>query len=116
MPKPASAEVKQRWKENILKQRESGLSIRNWSRQNNISEHTFRYWQNKIFPQATLDRTVFKEISQQKTISFKLPKMDKSRKATGITIEYQGAYIYVNREVDISILRLCLKALKEISC
>jgi hypothetical protein len=41
MPKPACEEVRQQWKENILKQRESGLSIGSWCRQNNIAVCTF---------------------------------------------------------------------------
>ena len=115
MSRPASKEEKQQWKEKILKQRESGLSIGFWCRQNNIPVHTFRYWQSKLLPKLNFKRSAFKEISQQKTVAFKLPIFNPKKKAE-ITIEYQGAYIYIDREVDISALRQCLKALKEISC
>jgi hypothetical protein len=114
MPKSVSEEVKQQWKEKILKQRESGLSIGAWCRQNNINVHTFRYWQNKFLPKPNFNRSAFKEIPQQKTVSFKLPIIN-PRKKTEITIEYQGAYIYIERVFDFSTtLRECLKALKEI--
>ena len=43
MAEPLSEELKQRWKENILKQRQSKLSIAAWCRQNGITVHTFYY-------------------------------------------------------------------------
>jgi len=111
----APNEIKQQWREKILKQRESGLSIKSWCRQNDIDIHAFRYWRNKFLLKSNIDQLTFKKVSQQKTLSFKLP-IANSRKRTEMTIEYQGAFIYIDRNVDISTLRKCLKALKEISC
>ena len=64
MSQAFSEEKKQQWKEDILKQRESGLSIEKWCRTNNIAAHTFHYWQQKLFPKI-LDRSTFTEISDE---------------------------------------------------
>lgn len=50
VPKAFSAEIKKQWKENIVNQRESGLSVAVWCRQKNIHSYTFRYWENKLLP------------------------------------------------------------------
>lgn len=108
MPQPASEKASQQWKENVLKQRESGLSIASWCHQNKIEVHTFYYWRNKLFPKAPLVHSDFKEIQeQQKTYGFQ---------KTGVFIEYQGFCINIDRQFDFSTLKQCLKALKEISC
>lgn len=109
MPKPATEEIKQRWKETIHKQRESGLSIGAWCRQNNISTHTFRYWLDKIFPKTAIDRSAFKEISETQKTPF-------SRKTAGVFLEYRGIDIHIDRGFDPLTLKQCLKALKEIPC
>lgn len=109
MPQPATEKVRQEWKDKILMQGQSGLSIANWCRQNKLSVHVFRYWRDKIFPKHPLDRSAFKEITkEQQTI---IPKQ-----ATGICIEYERICIHVDREFDILTLKKCLKALKEVSC
>jgi len=41
MPKPASEEIKQKWKDKIQAQRESGRSIANWCKENDVTIHTF---------------------------------------------------------------------------
>jgi len=42
MPQAFSEEKKQQWKESILKQRGSGLSIEKWCLKNNVAAHTGR--------------------------------------------------------------------------
>ena len=56
MAQPFSEELKQQWKENILKQRQSGLSIAAWCRQNGIVVHNFYYWQSKLLPKPLISR------------------------------------------------------------
>lgn len=117
MPKPANEEVKQQWKTNILQQRESGFSVCKWCRQNNISVHTFRYWKNKIFSKPQLVRSAFQEIPRtRKNVIFEMPKFVIPRKTTEIAIEYLGTYIHVNIGFDITTLKQCLKAIKEMTC
>lgn len=109
MAKRAPEVLGQQWKVSILKQRESGLSIASWCRQNNIAVHTFYYWRDKLFTRATIDRSDFKEILEQKNV-------DISNKNSGIFLEYQGISIHIDRQFDPSALKECLKALKEMSC
>jgi hypothetical protein len=109
MPRPASEERRQQWKEAILKQRESGLSITSWCRQSQIDVHTFNYWRNKFFPKATIDRSDFKEIPNRHNT-------DIPNKETGILLKYQGISIHIDKHFDYSTLKQCLNALKELSC
>jgi hypothetical protein len=109
MPQKAPEEVRQKWKETILTQRESGLSIMPWCRQNNISVHTFRYWQDKFFPQSPINRSAFKEISDSQKNGAALSK-------SGIYLEYQGVSIHIDRQFDPLTLKQCLKVLKEMPC
>ena len=108
MTKPASEEARQKWKEHILKQRESSLSEASWCRQNNIDVHMFRYWRDKFFPKPPFARSAFKEISG-------IPK-NVSAHTTGVSLECQGIYIHIDKQFDLLTLKQCLKMLKEMSC
>lgn len=109
MPQPASEEIRQKWTQSILKQRESGLSIGAWCRLNNISAHTFRYWQKKLFPKPAIDPSDFKEILEKQNPSF-------PRKPTGVSLKFHRVDIHVEEDFDPLILGPCLKALKEMLC
>ena len=63
MGQPLSEENKQQWKENILTQRQSKLSIASWCRQSGIAVHIFYYWQSKLFPKPTINRSAFMQAS-----------------------------------------------------
>lgn len=102
MARPFSEEIKQQWKENIVKQRESGLSIPAWCRQNKIATHTFYYWQGKLFSSPLLNRSAFIEASNEKNQS-----------AAEIVLEYQGFNIHLNEHFNPSILKKCLEVLKK---
>jgi hypothetical protein len=102
MPQPFSEEIKQQWKENILKQRESKLSIASWCRKNEITVHTFYYWQGKLFPKTNLGRSAFTEVVEEK-----------NKSATGIVLEYQGFNIHLDDHFNSSILKRCLEVLKK---
>jgi hypothetical protein len=103
MPKPASEEIRQQWKEHILKQRQSGISTASWCRQNNIFVHSFCYWRDKLFPKAVFDRSDFRELSDQKTCVSQ----------TGITLEYREFSIHLDPQFDSSTLIRCLEVLKK---
>jgi hypothetical protein len=109
MPKSFSEHKKQQWKENILKQRESGLSVAVWCRENNFNNHCFKYWQKKLFPKI-LDSSAFTEIKDKKNSENFI------RKGVGITIEYQGIHIHLDKYFDSSVLRQCLEVLRGIAC
>lgn len=100
MARCASEEVQQCWRDKIQEQRQSGLSISAWCRENNIVIHTFNYWRDKLFPREAFNRTSFLEI----------PKRD--RKA--IKIEYQNFQIVIDQDADFIVLKECLKTLREV--
>lgn len=103
MPRPCSEEKKREWRETILRQRQSGISVVKWCLKNNITAHTFGYWRDKLFPKPLL-KDSFKEIH------------DSSLEGTGISIHCNGVHIHLERHFDLSTLKQCLKALKELSC
>jgi hypothetical protein len=102
MPKPVSAEKKIEWEAKIRQQCESGLSIEQWCRQNQVTSCSFHYWKSRLQPKNELTRSSFAELP-----------MDQS---TGITMEYQGVRILINKFFDPATLRSCLAALRGIQC
>ena len=107
MPRRFAEEKKQKWEELILQHRESGLSIQCWCQKNKVTVSSFYMWRDRLFPKI-LDHSSFKELSpaQEKT-SFNESK---------ISIEYQGFCIHLDQCSDISALKQCLTALKEVGC
>jgi transposase-like protein len=102
MAQPISEEFKQQWKENILKQRQSKLSIASWCQQNGIAVHTFYYWRDKLFPKPALSRSAFTEAVEEK-----------NRPATVIVLEYRGFNIHLSEHFSSSVLKKCLEVLRK---
>jgi hypothetical protein len=102
MAKPFSEELKHQWKENILKQRQSKLSMASWCRQNGVAIHTFYYWQSRLFPKQALSRSAFTEAIEEN-----------SKSLTEIILEYHGFNIHLNEHFNPSILKKCLEVLKQ---
>lgn len=103
-------EIKQQWKERVLKQRESGLSAAAWCKNNNIAIHSLCYWRDKFFPKKTdLSRSDFCEISSKDKMTGILNK-------PGFFLEYHGVRIHIDKSFEHSALTKCLKAIKEAQC
>jgi diketogulonate reductase-like aldo/keto reductase len=102
MVKPFSEEIRQQWKDNILKQRQSKLTIASWCRQKEIAVHAFYYWEKKLFPKSALDRSAFTEAIEEK-----------HKSSTGIVLEYQGFNIHLNDQFNSSVLKRCLEVLRQ---
>ena len=100
MAKASQQEIRQ-WKENLQKQQESGLSVAQWSRQNNIPSYAFHYWKRKL-SHLPLSRASFSEI--------------KTSQQNKITIEFRGFFIHVNEGFEEQILKRCLVLLRHFSC
>ena len=101
MAYPISEEAKQNWKENILQQRSSKLSIAAWCRSKGLAIHAFYYWQKKLFPKACLNQPTFTEVTESKN-SFN----------TGILLECCGVNIYLSNNFEPSVLKDCLEVIK----
>lgn len=96
-------EVSLQWKETILKQRQSQLSIASWCRQNGIATHTFYYWQAKLFPKPSpsLNRSAFAEVVDERSGS-----------STKIVLAYREFSIHIDEHFSPSTLEKCLEVLK----
>ena len=112
MPRTRSEETRQQWKETILNQLKSGLSVACWCDQNNLSLDAFGYWKRVLFPKSkpTLERSSFAEIPENQDNSLSMST------ETGITLEYQGIRILLENEFDALALKKCLAVLKEEIC
>lgn len=102
MPKPLSPDKKLEWEEKIRKQKESGLSVERWCRENQISPHTFYYWKDRLFPKPLPGHLNFAELS--------------NAKETGIVIEHGNLRIRLDKHFDPNILKQCLALLMELQC
>ena len=102
MPKPVSTEKKIEWETKIRQQRESGLSIDRWCRQNQVTSYSFHYWKNRLQPKTELTRSCFTELPIDQ--------------GTGISIEYQGIRILIEKSFDPATLQNCLSALRGLQC
>jgi hypothetical protein len=100
MAKPFTEDLKQQWKENILSQRQSKLSIASWCRQNNIASHLFYYWQSRLFPKPVINCPTF------------LEAVGENDSSTGITLECQGVTLCIKEHFNPSTLKKCLEVLK----
>jgi hypothetical protein len=102
MVESLSEERKQKWRDKFQKQKASGLSIKQWCRENQITTQAFYYWRVRLFPKQALNRSQFTEITDSKDI--------------GLSIEYKGIYIHLTKHFDSLTLKKCLAVLKEIKC
>ena len=97
----SSSTKKLEWENRLFQQKESGLSIERWCRENQIASNLFHYWKTKLYPKS-INRSCFTELTEEKN--------------TGLKIEYQGFFIHIDRHVDSVALKRCLSLLREIKC
>jgi hypothetical protein len=93
MFKPYTPEKIQEWKERILQQQNSGLSIARWCQEHQVAVGQFNYWKSKLFPRQ-IEATGFTEIVDTKN--------------TGVAIEYGGMRIHLDPNFDATTLKRCL--------
>ena len=96
----------QLWAERIAECRSSGMSVRAWCRENEISEKTYYYWQRRLYQQmiSTVERVDFAEI----------PRGIQTGQSTGAAAKVclSGATIEVYPGVDAQIIQAILETLK----
>jgi len=96
-----SEKQKTEWKSKIIQQQNSKQSISKWCRENHTNLRKFHYWKSKLL-NPKIDRSDFSELLNNNSI--------------GISIEYRGAHIHLDKHFDIAILKNCLLILREIKC
>lgn len=85
MPIPTPEEKKLEWKNLIEQQRQSGLSIEKWCRQNQIVPHTFHYWKDKLFPRP-LQKSSFTELNM--------------KRSDAVALQARGLYVRMGSDCD----------------
>lgn len=98
MSESSTKTQKKEWEGRICKQRESGLCIEEWCRQNKLSSHQFHYWKKRLFPKKESHRANFTELLD----------------VTGCIIDIQ--YRDAKMRVESSTLKQCLQILTEVKC
>jgi hypothetical protein len=101
MFKSSTPEKIRAWKERILQQKSSGLSIERWCRENQVVVCQFYYWKSKLFLKR-IDASSFTELVDTKN--------------TGINIEYNGMRIHLDPNFDAATLKRCLSVIREGKC
>jgi hypothetical protein len=102
MPISPSPEKRLEWETKLRQQKESGLSVDRWCRENQVTSTSFYYWKERLYPKQLITQSSFAELTETK--------------GAAIAIEYQGFRIHVDRSFDSVALKRCLSLLKEIKC
>jgi len=102
MVKALPLEKRNEWEEKIHHQQDSGLSVQRWCHEHQIKAPTFYYWKARLNQKTSLSRSCFTELVNTKT--------------PGISIEYQGVRVHIDKDFDSTTLQNCLSALKGMKC
>lgn len=93
---------RQKWEAAVNEWQASGLSIKKWCKERNISDSTFQYWKERVLSDKAPHRSRFIELPQEK--------------ASRIEMECAGVKVYIDDQFDEHTLVKCLQALKKVSC
>jgi hypothetical protein len=96
---PAVSNKSRDWEQKIQKQKQSGLSVSRWCRENQVSYNTFIYWKRRLVRVALLERKSFVELTENSSKS-------------GIQLECDGIRVNIEKGFDSSTLARCLQALR----
>ena len=103
-----AAQRVQIWAERIAECRSSGISVRAWYREHEISEKTYYYWQRRLYQQmiTTAETVRFAEVPCREG-TFPNPGMTTKISLSGATVEiYPGADAQMIRAI-LQTLRTC---------
>jgi len=101
MPRPISEDKKQDWEIKVREQEESGLSINEWCRQNQITKASFHYWKEKLKPKK-LQKKSFTELS--------------FKKSDAISLQACGISIRISSECDRHLRKQLFALFAEAAC
>ena len=94
------------WAVRIAECRSSGMSVRAWCRENEISEKTYYYWQRRLYQQM---------VSTTECVDFaEIPRGIQTEQSTGTAAKVclSGATIEVYPGADAQMIREILETLK----
>lgn len=94
------------WVKRITECRSSGMSVRAWCRENEISEKTYYYWQRRLYQQM---------ISTAETVRFaEIPWREETTLNSGATakISLSGATVEIYPGADTQMIQTILQTLR----
>ena len=101
-----AAQRVQLWAKRIAECRGSGQSVREWCRDNEISEKTYYYWQKKLYQQM---------ISTAEEVSFaEVPREVQTGRCAEVTarISMPGASVEIYPGADAATIRAIIQAIQ----
>ena len=101
-----AAQRVQLWTERIAECRSSGMSVRAWCREKEVSEKTYYYWQRRLYQQM---------ISATEQVDFaEIPPEVQTGQSTGVIakVYLSGAAIEVYPGADAQMIQAILETLK----
>ena len=101
-----AAQRVQLWAERVAECRGSGMSVRTWCRENEISEKTYYYWQRRLYQQM---------VSTTEAVSFaEIPRGLQTGQCTGAAakIILSGATIEVYPGAEAPMIQAILQTLQ----
>ena len=96
----------QLWAERIAECRGSGMSVRAWCREKEISEKTYYYWQRRLYQQM---------VSTTEAVSFaEIPREIQTGQCSGVAakISLSGATIELYQGADAQMIQAILQTLQ----
>lgn len=99
MAAPLTEEQKQKWKDTIQTQKQSGLSIQKWCRENQVVVSRFYYWSRKLFSDKAMPH--FSRFVELKDL-----------KQCKLSLEYQDVHL----QLEATNLKQALRLLEKIAC
>lgn len=96
--------LKEKWKKRIDAWKASGMSIRAWCRQHNISHSTFGYWKRGKLSQSS---------SKEKNSKF-IELQDKRTEETGLSLSTKGLKVHLSKNFDSETLHRFLNVLRNL--
>lgn len=90
------------WSKRISACRDSGQSVKNWCRDNNICEATFYKWQKKVFEIVSHEQTYFAEVTP----------LAQSVSTVAVTVRIAGAEADIHSGADAETVETVLRILR----
>ena len=95
------------WASIIMARRSSGMSVRSWCQENNISEKTYYYWQKRLF-----NRLSEQQQPSQPTFAELTPVSKANTGRIAVTVRLPGAEADIHTGADASLVEAVLRILK----
>jgi hypothetical protein len=102
--------LKTLWVKRLEEWKSSGLSTKQWCRDNGIPKPTFYYWRHKLIPSNKPPAVKLHLASQHKFVEL----LDPEPTASGISIECRGLTVQLAKGFHPESLMSCLQILRSI--